>query len=340
MRCEGVEIDKIGFVCALDACGGLEAGKELHVSLAECGYVQDAVVGTALLTMYGRHRSVGDAKLVFQSIVHRDRSCWNAMLTALTQNHAGKEALDLFRRMQCAGEKPDIITFVCVLDGCASVSTTLGQVVHASIVEHGIDVEHVLGTALVDMYGKYGNLDDAFCVFSKAPRTNVISWNAIISVFAQNGYGSKSLDLFDRMQRQCIRPDYTTLVSVLTACSHGGLVNLGWYFFVYMDGNYGIERTIGHCCCMIDLLGRAGHLEQAELLLNQIPLEADDTTWRSLLGACKMHSDVERGIRIANRCLALHPADAALYVTLLNLHAISGNEAWQKTQSCEDLFVG
>lgn len=332
MYCECVQLDNVSFLCAVDACTSLEEVIQIHVSIAESGYMQDLVIGTALLHMYGRCGSMENARTVFGSIADRDSSCWNAMLAAFTRNKHGKEALDLFCQMQCTGIKPDVVTFVCVLDGCASLSALVeGHVIHASIVDNEIEVDHILGTALVDMYGKCGSMHDAVSMFSRTPHENVISWNAIIGVFAQNGHGKEALNLFYQMQLECIEPDYATFISILTACSHAGLVNLGWYFFLSMCRDYGIQHNIDHFACMIDLLGRAGHLDEAEHLLNKIPLEVDDVTWRSLLGACKIHGDVERGMRTANKCLALDPEDAAPYVALLNIHAVACNLAWGKT---------
>lgn len=326
MMCEGIQFDNVSFVSVVDACTSLEAGKRIHVLIAESGCLQDLNVGTTLLTMYGRCGCVKNAIAVFGGIVDRDNSCWNAMMAAFSQNAHGKEALDLFSKMQLNGIHPDVVTFVCVLDGCASLSSLAeGLAIHAIIVEMEVEVDHTLGTALVDMYGKCGSLHDALSVFSRTPHDNLISWNAIIGVFAQNGHGTEVITLFSQMQVDCIEPDYATFISVLTACSHAGLVNLGWYYFFSMGIDHGIEHRIDHYACMIDLLGRAGHLDEAELLLNRIPLKVDDVTWRSLLGACKIHFDVDRGIEIANRCLALDPEDAAPYVALFNIHAIAEN---------------
>ena len=314
----------------MKACANSEDlfhGELLHHTLVETVAESERYVVNTLIDMYGKCGQLKDARSVFDRFQHRNVITWTCMIACYAQHQKGPEAIELFQKMHEARVESNKVTFVNILKACSTLAAwNQGRKVHIAIVEGGFHLDLFVGSALVDMYGKHGNLEDAFHVFSKAPHTNVISWNAIISVFAQNGCGSKSLDLFDQMQRQSIKPDYTTFISVLTACSHAGLVNLGWYFFVYMGRNYGISITIDHCCCMIDLLGRAGHLEEAEYLLNKIPLEVDDVTWRSLLGACKIHSDIERGIRIANRCLSLHPVDAAPYVTLLNIHAASGNE--------------
>lgn len=324
MQFEGVQPDNITFVCALDACATVKAGKRIHLSIAEIGYLQDLLVGTALVSMYGRCGCVHNARNVFDRMLHRDIVCWNAMIAAFAQNDHGKEAINLFYQMLFQGVTPDNVSFLCALDACASLSAVdEGQYIHAAIVDNGCEQDVVVGTALVNLYGKCGNFQDAKNIFVRMPYRNVVSWNAIIGILAQNGYEKESLNLFHQMQLEGIKPNSTTFISVLTACSHTGLVDMGRHLFFSMDSDHGIKPTSGHYGCMIDLLGRAGHLDEAEDLLNIMPFEKDYVTWRCMLGACKLHGDVERGIRAASRCFVLDQENASPYVTLSNIYAVT-----------------
>ncbi|KAJ7533971.1 hypothetical protein O6H91_13G073700 [Diphasiastrum complanatum] len=344
MQLCGIKPNQSTFVSALDACavqGLLDKGKHIHGSIVEGGYEGQVVVATALISMYGKCGSLEEARKVFAKMPHRNVITWNAMIAACAQNGQGKEALDWFDRMQLQRLKPNQITFVCVLDACASLAALeIGQEIHAAITEAGYeghvsyyDGQVVVGTALVNMYGKCGSVDEARSVFSRMRYRNVISWNAMILACAQNGQGEEALDLFNEMQHQGIKPDHITFLGVLAACSHTGQVDKARQFFQSMSKDHGIAQKVDHYVCLIDILGRAGHLGEAEQFINTMPIE-NASVWLCLLGACRVHGDVERGVRAANRVIKLDPENAAPYVLLSNILAAAGRWDDAKTLRC------
>ncbi|KAJ7528052.1 hypothetical protein O6H91_16G084700 [Diphasiastrum complanatum] len=325
MQVDGFKPDHVTFVCTLDACTALatlERGQMIHASIVDSGYEGLVVVGTALVNMYGRCGSFENARNVFDRMSHRNVITWNAMIAACARNGHCKEALNLFNQMQAYGFKPDEVTFVSSLDACASLADLeTGKKIHVAIIDSGYDRLVPLGNALVNMYGKCGCLQQARRVFGQMPHWNVISWNSIIVAYAQNGHGKEALQLFHEMQYRGVKPDQITFLSLLGACSHMGSVFDGRHYFQSMIQDHGIVPRLEHYVCMIDLLGRAGNLDEAENLITNLPVANEVSAWLCLLGACRIHGDVERGVRAANRVFKLDPENVAPYVLLSNIYA-------------------
>jgi len=183
----------------------------------------------------------------------------------------------------------------------------------------------VLGSALVDMYSKCGSVDKALQVFERLPKKNTITWSAIIGGLAMHGQANDAIDYFARMERAGVTPSDVTYIGVLSACSHAGLVDEGQSFFNHMVKEVSLEPRIEHYGCMVDLLGRAGHLEEAEKLVLNMPIKPDDVIWKALLGACKMHGNIEMGKRVAETLMDMAPHDSGSYVALSNMYASSEN---------------
>eukprot|EP00249_Psilotum_nudum_P023613 c28935_g4_i7 orf=436-1446(+) len=182
-----------------------------------------------------------------------------------------------------------------------------------------------MGNALVNMYGKCGSLTDARSLFDKMPHHNVVSWNSMISVYAQNGNGKAALELFPLMGLEGVKPDNITFIGILSACSHTGLLDDGCYQFISMSRDHLITPRLDHYVCMIDLLGRAGQFNEAEGLINSIPFEPHPVLWINLLGTCRIHGDVERGAQAAEHAFELDPNNTAVFVLLSNIYAAAGN---------------
>lgn len=181
-----------------------------------------------------------------------------------------------------------------------------------------------VANALITMYAKVGSIKEAEEVFSKIASKNVVSWTAMIGGYAQNGYAKEAITLFEQMNSFKVMPNRVTFVSLLTACSHAGLKEQAEMFFHSMEAEYGITPGIEHYACLVDVLGRAGRLKEAEELINRMPYESNALVWRMLLSACRKHGDLERGKRSAERILALEPRDSAAYVLLSNIYAAQG----------------
>lgn len=328
MQHQGVDGNTITFICVLEACTSLAAlhnGQEIHVLILDAGYEQEVKVGTALVNMYGMCGSVLDAMHVFGSMPNQDTVAWTAMIAGFVQNGHGKKALDLFHQMHVVGIKSDKTTFICAVDACTSLAAFEdGKDVHCAIVDVGHEQDIMLGNALINMYGKCGSPLDANSVFLTISQRDTVSWNTMIMSFAQNGLEKRALDLFYQMQHEGIKADGITFISILMACSHSGWVDEGKFFFHSMDGYHGITPTGDHILCIIDLLGRAGHLDEAESLMSLLPLEKNCVAWLSLLGACRVHGDLERGLHAAEQCFGLDPQNAVPHVLLSNIYATLG----------------
>lgn len=328
MQAEGVKANKVTFIGILDACASLASlqdGQSIHLKIIDCGFESDTVLGNTLLNMYGKCGSLADAMTVFVKMPQRSAVSWNAMIVAYSQNGHGKEALELFGQMLTEAVKPTKITFISILDACASVAAlTEGQEIHDYLVDAGFDSDLFVGTALLNMYGKCGILKNARSIFDRMTQRNVVAWGAIISAFAQNGHGKEALHLFEQMKIDGVKPDKITFISVLTACSHNGLLEEGRKLFNSMEKDHDLSPSMDHYTCMIDILGRAGNLHEAEELIDKIPFEHSSPAWLSLLAGCRFHGDVNRGIRAADHLFELDPMGASPYVQLSYMFAAAG----------------
>jgi pentatricopeptide repeat protein len=238
----------------------------------------------------------------------------------------GQKALELFQQMQQEGVRPNSVTFVGVLNACASViALEEGRRVHQQIIQSGLESDVFVGSSLVDMYAKCGSIEDACRVFNKMPSRDVVTWTAILGGFAMHGHGREALKHFEQMCDEGVQPDDITFVCVLSACSHAGLVDEGMCLYASMIRDYMIPAKLEHYTCMVDLLGRAGHLQEAENMVMAMPCKPQAAAWMALLGACRIHGNVGMAECVAKRILELEPENAAVYVLLSNIYAAAGN---------------
>lgn len=325
MLADGVKPNTVTFVSVLGACTSLMdnvQGKEIHASIMDCGLESDVLVGTALVRMYGEFGEVGNAKMAFDKIHLQNIVSWTTMFTAYAQHGHAKEALLLYQQMQSEGVKPDKYLFINALEACSSLGVlTQGEEIHATIIDSGLESDVVVGTALIDMYGKCGGLEKAWSVLQKIDNRNVLSWTALIAGYAHAGHAEKALHLFEQMQEEDVKPDGVTFRSILSGCSHAGFVDEGWFHFHSMSEDYNIVPTLEHHACMVDLIGRTGRLEEAVKFILQMPLVPDVVLWSTLLGACRLHDDLEHGQWAADKILQLDPQVIAPYVLLSNICA-------------------
>ncbi len=329
MQQEGVQSDPVTFVGVLNACASmvaLEEGRHAHEQIIQSGYESVAVVGNSLIDMYAKCGSIEDAKRVFNKLPSRDVVSWNVMIFGHVKYGQGQKALELFRQMQEEGVQPAPLTLVGVLNACASVvALEEGRRAHDWVIKSGWDSNVFVGNSLIDMYAKCGSLEDALKVFNKMPSRDVVTWNAMIGGYAIHGHGKEALKQFEQMREEGVQPDDTTFVCLLSACSHSGLVDEGLRFYSSMSTVYMISANFQHYTCMVDLLGRAGRLHEAENMVLAMPYKPQVAAWMPLLGACRIHGNVEMGERVAKQVLELEPENAAGYVLLSNLYTATGN---------------
>ncbi|KAJ7528001.1 hypothetical protein O6H91_16G079800 [Diphasiastrum complanatum] len=276
MKQEGVQPDNVTFALLLNACASLaalEQGKLLHSEIIKRGFQLDVVVANTLVDMYAKCGCTEDARELFDNMSERNVVSWTAMIAGYAQNGLGKEALALYEQMKQGGMQPNHVTFVLLLNACASLAALeQGKQLHSEIIKRGFQSDVVVGSTLVDMYAKCGCTEDARELFDNMSERNVVSWTAMIAGYAQNGLAQEALALFEQMQREGTKPNEVTYISVLSACAHSGLVDQGRYVFDSMCKNHGVTPTKEHYACMVDLLGRAGCLADAELFINKMPI--------------------------------------------------------------------
>eukprot|EP01018_Ginkgo_biloba_P025844 Gb_04234 [translate_table: standard] len=305
-----------------------EEALKLFYQMQPTGAVPDQITLISVLSACTKNGRVEDARRVFDKMSHRNVSSWNAMIAGYTQNRHSGQALNLFSQMQRAGVKSDEVTFASVLTACASLAALQqGKQVHSLVIRTGFESSVFVGSALVDVYCKSGSADDAREMFDKMPERNVVSWNAMMAGYAQNGLGKAAIQLFEQMLRVDIKPTHITFIAVLSACSHAGLLEEGQRYFDSMHRDHCITPNAEHYACMIDLLGRAGLLDEAENLMNRAPFEPNACMWGALLGACRIHANLELGKRAAECLFELEPQSSGPYVLLSNIYAAAGRWA-------------
>ncbi|CAM0957188.1 unnamed protein product [Alopecurus aequalis] len=312
----------------LAACrdaGDLVLGRWLEDWVKSAGIEVGSLVGSALVGMYEKCGEMREARRVFDGIADKDIVAWNAMITGYAQNGMSKEAISLFYNMRQAGACPDKITLVGVLSACAAVGALeLGTELDRYASQRGLYGNVYVGTALVDMYSKCGDLNKAIEVFGKLPCKNEASWNALICGLAFNGRGREAIQQFELMRNEeGLRPDDVTFIGVLSACVHAGLLNDGRRWFNSLTPDFQIIPKIEHYSCMVDLLARAGHVEEAWDFIEKIPGKADAVMLGALLAACRKCKNVEVSGRVIDKIMQLEPSNSWNYVVSSKIYASS-----------------
>ncbi|XP_031492494.1 pentatricopeptide repeat-containing protein At2g33680-like [Nymphaea colorata] len=329
--------DSYSFAGALVASAALKQlvfGRQTHACIAKSGWGSSVFVATALVDMYGKCSSVADSRKVFDEMPQRNAVTWNAMICACCAEEPDcQEGLVLFRQMVwTSGLAPDRFTLAAVLRLCSSTAAMeQGKQVHGHAIKRSLE-DVFVQSCLVEMYSKCGFIEIARRVFERSKnRGDLVLWTAMISGYGKHGKSEQVVELFDRMLSEGIKPDDVTFVVVLSACSHQGLVNKGCNYFRSMVIHHGIQPKEEHYACLMDLLGRAGKLEEAWDLVKEIPTNAvSPSLWGALLGACSNLANLELGKQAAERVFELDPQNARSYVVLSNLYASVGR--WEEIE--------
>ncbi|XP_049359483.1 pentatricopeptide repeat-containing protein At4g21065-like [Solanum verrucosum] len=315
----------------------LQMGRLIHSVVYKCGLLLDDFVVAALVDMYSKCKVIGDAKQLFDGMPKRDVVTWTVMIGACTECGDPTEALVLFDQMREEGVVPDKVAVVNVVNACAKIGAMhKAKLVHEYIVKNKFSFDVILGTTMVDMYAKCGSVDVAREVFDGLREKNVITWSAMIAAYGYHGQGNKAVDMFPMMLRTGILPNKITFVSLLYACSHSGLVEEGKQLFNSMQKEYGVKPDIKHFTCMVDLLGRAGKIDDSLKLIEDMAVEKDEGLWGALLGACRIHGRVELAEMAAKSLIELQPENAGHYVLLSNIYAKAGK--WKDMAKIRELM--
>eukprot|EP00268_Persea_americana_P069663 TRINITY_DN993_c1_g1_i3.p2 TRINITY_DN993_c1_g1~~TRINITY_DN993_c1_g1_i3.p2 ORF type:complete len:658 (-),score=128.87 TRINITY_DN993_c1_g1_i3:4567-6540(-) len=360
MVVSGLEPDEFTTVSLLVVCGNLgdsRQGKSIHawIKRREFKIASNLIVVNSLLDMYVKceemelarrvfdvvkerdliswntiiagYATIGEmeiAQRLFNEMPSRDLVSWNALITGYAQEGHFQAVMKLFQDMLVKNIRPDKVTVVSLVSVAALIgSLNEGRAIHGWVVKACAEYDAILGSALIDMYSKCGSIERALLVFERVYEKDVMVWTAMIAGLAFHGYGNKALELFRKMQEE-LMPNRVTLVAVLTACSHSGLVDQGLTIFYGMKEIYGVEPGVEHYGCLVDLLGRAGMLTEAKDVIEQMPMKPSASIWGAMLNACKVHGDVQLAETALNELVKLEPEKEGGYVLLSNIYAACG----------------
>ncbi|XP_027343364.1 pentatricopeptide repeat-containing protein At1g08070, chloroplastic-like [Abrus precatorius] len=303
--------------------GEIEMAREVFEKMPQ----RDVITCNAMIDGYGKHGMCELAEEVFMGMSVRDVVTWTSIISGFVINHQPRKGLCLFREMLSLGVRPDAPAIVSVLSAIADLGfVEEGKWIHTYIYTNKIHHNYsFIGSALINMYAKCGQIENAYFIFrSICHRRNVGDWNSMISGLALHGLGHEAIEVFQDMERAELEPDDITFLGLLSACNHGGLMEEGQFYFETMQVKYKIVAKIQHYGCIVDLLGRAGRLEEALGVIHDMPLEPDVLIWKAILSASMKHNDIVMGHTAAFRAIELAPEDSSCYVLLSNIYAKAG----------------
>ncbi|CAA7043272.1 unnamed protein product [Microthlaspi erraticum] len=342
MLADGTSPDESTLAAALTVCASLPSlprGKEIHGYALRAGIDRGMSLGSALVNMYSKCGSLKLAREVYDKLPEMDPVSCSSLISGYSQHGLVQDGFLLFRDMVMSGFTMDSFAVSSILKAAVlSDESSLGAQVHAYITKIGLCAEPSVGSSLLTVYSKFGSIEDCCKAFSQINGADLIAWTALIASYAQHGKAAEALQMYSLMKKKGLKPDKVTLVGVLSACSHGGLVEEGYSHLNSMVKEYGVEPDNRHYACMVDALGRSGRLREAESFINSMPIKADALVWGTLLAACRVYEDVELGKLAARKAIELEPADAGAYVSLSNILAEVGE--WEEVEETRKLMKG
>ncbi|XP_047333494.1 pentatricopeptide repeat-containing protein At2g13600-like [Impatiens glandulifera] len=328
MRKQGFLPDYFTFVGLLANCTSSnysQIGMELHCEMIKFKLDRTTFIGNTLVTMYSKFDMI-EAKKAFMMIEEKDIISWNTLITAYSSfdNHA--MALSIFVRMiGFENLEPDAFTYSAALAACVGLSSVRqGKEIHAYLLRMEIAQDIGVGNALINMYAKCGFVEYAYTVFCQMGCRDIVTWNSIIAGLGYHGFVGKSLELFEKMKRIGLQPDSITFLGVLAACNHAGFVNEGRDYFNSMVKMTGIAPSVEHISCLIDLLARAGKINEAVDYVERFSFGDNPIVLGSLLSACRLHDDVLIGERLGGKLMKVEHGSTSPFALLSNLYALDG----------------
>ncbi|CAL1403556.1 unnamed protein product [Linum trigynum] len=330
--------NSVTFTNVLPACGRLrllDAGREIHARTIRMGCYFDIFVSNALTDIYAKCGCLHLAQTVFNTSL-RDDVSHNILIIGYSQTSECSKSLDLFKEMAHAGLKHDVISYVGAISACANLpALDIGKQIHGFVVRQYMNPHLFICNALLDFYTKCGKIDIADKVFSGISNKDAASWNTMILGRGMLGELDIAFDLFRAMKEDGVQYDSVSYLAVLSACSHGGLVAEGKAYFDEMVSQ-NIKPTQMHYACMVDLLGRAALIDEAAKFVESMPEEPDANVWGSLLGACRLHGNMELACWAADHLFKLKPTHSGYYAMLSNIYAEAGK--WDEANSVRKLM--
>ncbi|XP_050369748.1 pentatricopeptide repeat-containing protein At5g27110 [Argentina anserina] len=330
---DGTSPSLITFSSILLACSRsvqLQHGKFIHAYMIRNCVEADIYIYSFLADLYFVCGSTWSAEKVFGKMPKANVVSWNVMISGYVKVGNYFEALGIFEEMKEAGVRPNAITVTSILSACSQLTALeKGKEIHRTVVDSELETNEIVMGSLLDMYAKCGAVDEARSVFNKLPSRDLVSWTSMITAYGSHGQAKEALKVFKEMQQSNAKPDGVTLLAVLSACSHAGLVDEGHRYFNKMISIYGIEPRIEHYSCLIDLLGRAGRLNEAYQIIQRTPQTMEDVDLLStLLSACLLHRDQDLGLNIAKLLIEKNPDDPSTYIMLS--HSLASGNKWNE----------
>ncbi|XP_057426960.1 pentatricopeptide repeat-containing protein At5g04780, mitochondrial [Lotus japonicus] len=311
------------FRCAILEC------MQLHAFSIKASVDSNCFVGTSLLHVYAKCSSMKDAGRIFQSMPETNAVTWSSMMAGYVQNGFHEEALLLFQNAQLMGFEQDAFMISSVVSACASLATLIeGKQVHAMSCKSGFDSNTYVTSSIIDMYAKCGCIKESYLIFQGVEVKSIVLWNAMISGFARHACALEAMILFEKMQQRGFFPDEVTYVSVLNACSHMGLHEEGQKYFDLMVKQHNLSPSVRHYSCMVDILGRAGRIQQAYDLIERMSFDATNSMWGSLLASCRIYGNIEFAEIAAKHLFEMEPNNAGNHILLANIYA--ANKKWEE----------
>ncbi|KAE8676765.1 DNA mismatch repair protein PMS1-like [Hibiscus syriacus] len=316
----------------------LQKGQMVQIHVIKLGHSRDIYIQNSLMNLYASSGEMGLCRRVFDEMPDPDVVSWTILITGFRNAEKYDAALIAFEHMQYAGVVPNRVTMVNALAACGGLGAfKMGVWIHDFIMKKGWELDVILGTALIDMYGKCGRIEEGLRVFHSMEEKNNFTWNAIINGLALTKNGELAVWWFNRMEQEGFKFDHVTLIGVLSACGHSGLVDTGRQIFRFLvEGRYGFLPGVKHYACMIDLLTRARCLDDAFKLLKEMPFEPTKSIWGSLLTGCRSHGNLELSEIAAKKLVELEPDNSAYYVVLSNLYSDMGR--WDDAEKVRTLM--
>ncbi|CAN7139629.1 putative pentatricopeptide repeat-containing protein At5g52630 [Brassica rapa] len=302
-----------------------DVGRSVHCLSMKSGYESDVFVGTSLVDMYGKCGEVADARKVFDEMPHRNVVTWSAMIYGYAQMGENEEALLMFKEALFDNLEVNDHSFSSVISVCAnSTLLELGRQVQGLCIKSSFDSSSFVGSSLVSLYSKCGVLEGAYQAFRETPVKNLGIWNAMLKACAQHSHVQQVIELFKKMKRSGLKPNFITFLNVLNACSHAGLVDEGRYYFDIMKEEYRIEPTDKHYASLVDMLARAGKLQEALQVITNMPIDPTESVWGALLTGCTLHKNTELAAFAADKVFELGPVSSGMHISLSNAYAADG----------------
>lgn len=333
--------NSVTLASVLSACaqsGNPKLGSLVHSLGIKLGQ-DDGNVMNALVDMYAKCHRIEDAIYLFESMIDKDVVSWNSIISGYSQNGYCHEALKLFNRMRSKCFQPDPVTVVAVLSTSASLGDTrFGSSIHAFSIREGFLAFNsvYIGTALLNLYAKCGDAKSARTVFDEMAEKNTVTWSAMIGGYGKQGDSNECLELFSDMLKENVEPTDIVFTTILSACSHTGMITEGWRYFDKMCHTYNFIPSMRHYVCMVDLLARSGSLDEALEFIEKMPIQPDCTVFGTFLHGCCMHSRFDLGDLAVRKMLELYPDDAGHYMLMSNLNASEGR--WAQASQLRDLM--